>query len=375
MVRQPGRHRGGPIAPLEALPWRGGDEEAVMGPAEVVGTAHQVHPPGQDPFATDDRPAAPRQWAQRGAEGRVQPFEVRRVDPRPRAGRRQHRGDRRRRPQDDPPRDVDEAPAAMVLDHLAQEQPGGGHQPRPPRLAGPHRVAKDADEGGHVARQAVDADQECQALCGTPHHLHDRGDQALVAACADHPAQPEPRRDGHRHGHPEPPGDRLDVQLIGLDVPQLDLPAQDVMLMEVLPVPTSPIAPGGDGPLVEAEGGDDRLERTAMAEQGESYGHHLGRLLEAVERGVMGGGESSVTGGAAVAPLLAAVDADVAEPELPPSGAVGVVAELVLRVHRRSLWGTVWRSCPEGCWVGPRFSRGYPLFTVQWGATRSSEYS
>ena len=29
-----------------------------MVPAEVVGTAHQIHPPGQDPFATDDRTAA-----------------------------------------------------------------------------------------------------------------------------------------------------------------------------------------------------------------------------------------------------------------------------------------------------------------------------
>ena len=37
---------------------------------------------------------------------------------------------------------------------------------------------------------------------------------------------------------------------------------------------------------------------------------------------------------AAVAPLLAAMDADVAEAELPACGAVGVVAELGLRVHR-----------------------------------------
>src|SRR3954464_6568201 len=31
--------------------------------------------------------------------------------------------------------------------------------------------------------------------------------------------------------------------------------------------------------------------------------------------------------------------------------------------------GTVWRPCPEGCSVGPRFSRGYPFVAVPWGAT------
>src|SRR6516162_2656319 len=136
------------------------------------------------------------------------------------------------------------------------------------------------------------------------------------------------------------------------------------MLMEVLPVPAGPVPPGGDGPLVQTEGGDDRLQGTAMAEQGQHDDHPFGRLLETVERGVMGGGESSATGGATVAPLLAAVHADVAKVELPACGAVGVVAELGVRVHRRSLGGTVWRPCSQECCLDPRFSRAYPLITV-----------
>src|SRR5690606_37714107 len=47
---------------------------------------------------------------------------------------------------------------------------------------------------------------------------------------------------------------------------------------------------------------------------------------------------------------------DVVEPGLPPYGAVGVVTESGLRVHRRSSRGMVWRPCPEGCSVDPRFS-------------------
>ena len=71
-----------------------------------------------------------------------------------------------------------------------------------------------------------------------------------------------------------------------------------------------------------------------MAEQGQHDEHQLGRFLETVERGVMSGGEGSATGDAAVVPLLAAVNPDVAAAELPPCGALGVVAELGLRVHR-----------------------------------------
>src|SRR5512142_3147055 len=76
MGRQSGRHRRSPNPPLETLPWLGGDPEAVVLPTEVVGTAHQVHPPGQDPFAPDQRPAAAHQRAQRSAERRVEPLEV-----------------------------------------------------------------------------------------------------------------------------------------------------------------------------------------------------------------------------------------------------------------------------------------------------------
>src|SRR4029078_12382969 len=105
--------------------------------------------------------------------------------------------------------------------------------------------------------------------------------------------------------------------------------------------------PVGGGPLVEAEAGNDRLDRTAMAEQGDHEGHQIGGLLEPVERGVAGGGESPAAGRASVAALLATVDADIAEAEPAPCGAVGGVAELALRVHRCVSRGKVWRPCLE----------------------------
>src|SRR5947209_2148548 len=104
----------------------------------------------------------------------------------------------------------------------------------------------------------------------------------------DHLTQQQP---GHRHGHPEPPGDRLDVEFVGLDMPRLDLPSKHPMLVELARVSAGPIAPIGDRSLVEPDGGDDRPDRTAMAEQGDHEGHQIDGLLEAVERSTASGGE------------------------------------------------------------------------------------
>ncbi len=142
-----------------------------------------------------------------------------------------------------------------MLDHLAQQQSGDRHQSRSASPAGPHGVAKDLGAGGDVARQAIDTDEETQAPRGSADHGDDGHDQGEIATLADHTTQPEPRRHGHRHGHPEPAGDRLDVEFVGLDMAQLDLTSKDPMLMELLSMAAGPITPIGDGSFVEAEGG------------------------------------------------------------------------------------------------------------------------
>ena len=133
-----------------------------------------------------------------------------------------------------------------MLDHLAQEQSGERLQTRAASPSGPYGIAKDPTEGRDVARQAIDADQKAQALRGPADHAHDGQDQAEIATLADHATQPEPRRYGHRHGHPEPPADRLDVEFVGLDMAQLDLPSEDLMVMDLPGMAAGPIAPIGD---------------------------------------------------------------------------------------------------------------------------------
>ena len=202
-----------------------------------------------------------------------------------------------------------------------------------------------------------------------PNHPYDRRDQVEVAARADHPAEPEPRRHGHRH--PEPPAHRLDVQLVGLDVPQVNLPAQDQLLVKALTMTARPIPSGGDRPLIEPEGDDDGLHRTVVAEQSNHDGHQVDGFLEAVERRVARGGESLAAGEASVTALLPAMHVDVAESELSAYGAIGVVAELSERVHRASLRARFGDHARRDARWTRVFQEVTPLITVQWGATQT----
>src|SRR3954453_13257795 len=134
---------------------------------------------------------------------------------------------------------------------------------------------------------------------------------------------------------------------------QLDLAAEDPMPMELLSMAAGPIAPIGDGPLIEAEGGDDRLDGTAVAEQCDHEGHQIGGFLEPVERCVASGGEGAAASGASITPVFVTMDGEVAQAELAPCGAVNVVAGLGLRVHRSFLRDTVGRPCLEDCLMDP----------------------
>jgi hypothetical protein len=155
-------------------------------------------------------------------------------------------------------------------------------------------------------------------------------------------------------------------------MPQLHLPLKDDMLVEALAVSAGPVSPVGDGALVEPERDNDGLHRTAVAKEGDDDRHQVHGFLEAVERGVAGGGEGLAAGGTAVTVLLAAMDADVPQAELAPCSAVGVVAALGERVHQYPSRGTVWRSCLEECLVDPRFARGYPPLHDSMGCYREN---
>ena len=159
---------------------------------------------------------------------------------------------------------------------------------------------------------------------------------------ADDPSQPEPRRHGHRHRHPDPAANHLHPELVGLDVPEVGPTLQDQVLVDLLAVLTRPGLPSRHRALVEAEGGNYRLDRTAVAEQREHDSRDVQPCTQAVEGRALGCREGLATGPALIAPFLLAEHPDVALPDPSSVRAVWVVAELSLRVHRRAPDGVMW---------------------------------
>src|SRR5215204_2644348 len=95
--------------------------------------------------------------------------------------------------------------------------------------------------------------------------------------------------------------------------------------------------PAGDGALVQREGRDYCLHRTAVGHQGHDGDHQLVRFVRPVERGAFGFTESLGASFAAVASLLLAVDHDVALTCSAVGPATAIVAKSLLRVHMRIL--------------------------------------
>src|SRR5205085_5802555 len=135
--------------------------EAVVGPAEVVGGADQPHAGGEGSVGAGDGTASTGEWRKVGAEGGVEALDVGGVDDGARGGRRHHGLDAGQGAVDDAAGDADDVALGGVLHDLGKLEPDGQHQPGPAAPPGPDRLAEDLWEGGDVAGQAVDADQDC----------------------------------------------------------------------------------------------------------------------------------------------------------------------------------------------------------------------
>jgi hypothetical protein len=92
--------------------------------------------------------------------------------------------------------------------------------------------------------------------------------------------------------------------------------------------------PGRDGPRIQAKGGDEGLEGTAVAQQGEDDGHQVRSRVHPVAGRALGRGEGLPTGTTAITLLRLAMHAHVSLSPLPSGRTLGVVAKWALRVHR-----------------------------------------
>jgi hypothetical protein len=88
-----------------------------------------------------------------------------------------------------------------------------------------------------------------------------------------------------------------------------------------------------DRPFVEAKGFHNRLQWTAVGQQGNDQQDGLGVRSQTVEDGTLGGAEGLLTHLANVALLLSAMNTDVPFSDLPSCGAVNILAKYCVWVH------------------------------------------
>src|SRR5215217_6215363 len=162
------------------------------------------------------------------------------------------------------------------------------------------------------------------------------------------PAEPQPASDLHRGGQPVDPADRLDPDLVGLHLQKHHLLGLDEVLMYPPALQAGFLLPAGDGALIEVEGGDDGLHRTAVSKQRHHREYQPLRLVYSVEGSTPALGEGPPATLAAITALLLAVDHDVTLSRTAVGAATSVVTELPVRVHANT--SLVWRSeTKQGC--------------------------
>src|SRR3712207_5328533 len=143
---------------------------------------------------------------------------------------------------------------------------------------------------------------------------------------------------------PHNPAHHPHAQLIGLNLRKLHIPGFHQVLVHSLALRTSFFLPARDRPLVQAEGGNDRLNRRAIRQQGEHHEDQLLGLVKAIECSALRLREGASASLAAVALLFVAMDHDMLLALAPVGPAILVVAGLLLRIHAALLLLTSYTS-------------------------------
>lgn len=108
---------------------------------------------------------------------------------------------------------------------------------------------------------------------------------------------------------------------------------RDQMLRHLLTLNSRPLLPVRDGALVQLAGRHNRLDRAAVRQQGHDLHDQRRGMVQAIERGALGGREGLPALDAEIALLFLAVDANIAFGGLPFGRATLVRAECCLSLH------------------------------------------
>src|SRR5947209_9186561 len=103
--------------------------------------------------------------------------------------------------------------------------------------------------------------------------------------------------------------------------------------MHPLAMPTGTVTPFGHGPLIQAIGVDNRLNRTAIGKQADHDHHQFDGFAQACEYSTLPCTKHFAAGATAVARSLSTMDHDIALSDLPPCTTGQIRAELLGDVH------------------------------------------
>lgn len=279
MIGQATGHGGGLLAPTRLLGLvKVRESQGMMHHTEVVNCSQEKDGGMDRVLAFGRMTTAACQNGQTFAKGSVEPFNVGGIDPQAAVRGGQllgHKGggapenpagqakgrypllgrvlDDNRNAQGRP--DLQAATAnASLPRHLRAECPQNGVRISGPAIGNDQNTAVGLRTAAHASQQAVR--------------------QAPIPVCADHAPQPQARADHQRHAQPEDQATAFPTNFVGLDMFQRQCFLFNHRLMHPFTVPPGAVTPIGYRALIQAIRLHNRLDRTAVDQQGDDNHHH-----------------------------------------------------------------------------------------------------
>lgn len=167
-------------------------------------------------------------------------------------------------------RDLHKSFVVRVLDHGSNVQVVPDPQLRTPSASrGFDTLTKGATNTVGIGRPPIGHDQQwTQRLSRPANLLEQRISQVRVSGQTHGPREPEPGGNHYGKTHPSNEGAPFDTQFIGLHMHQIHLPLLHQGVMDLLTVASCTIPPRGNSSLIEVKGVDNRLNGTAVGQQG-----------------------------------------------------------------------------------------------------------
>jgi hypothetical protein len=279
------------------------------------------------------RPTPADQTGQARPKGRIQAFDVGRVDHSTVLSLLQHVFDLRQRPLNHMASHAD----YMALSILFDDLPDQDVIPRSPMrsaalMAFMNRFSKNFSDSRHVRPETIDTKQHRATQGTAPNQLEQGHDQSSIALGTDDAAQPQTGLNLQRQGNPDNPALFLDAQFIGLDLTQISR-LFNQMVMDRFAVLARTRLPIIDSAFVQFKSSHNRCHGTPMRQQ--SYHLRHQRLLhpQAIEGRAGRFSKGLVADMTNVAGLLLAMHADITRASLASCGTTRIRAKYLVRVH------------------------------------------